>query len=87
MNMKGDTDFDECQMRTTGNGSHFTRAEGCIKAQCVSGFNRCSFGKHCVRFICPRMSFHRRGRLPLTVAAERPSIMADWCDSNADCSC
>lgn len=38
--MKADIDFDECQMRTTGNGSSFTRVEGCIKAQCVSGFTR-----------------------------------------------
>lgn len=34
--MKADIDFDECQMRTTGNGSSFTRVEGRIKAQCVS---------------------------------------------------
>lgn len=85
--MKGDIDFDECQMRAAGNGSNFTRAEGCVKARCVSGFNQCSFGKRCIRFICPYVSFHRQGRLLMVVAAEPFSITADGCDSNADCSC
>lgn len=87
MSLKGDIDFDECQMRTAGNGRFFTRAQGCIKAQCVSGFNPRSFGKRSIRFICPHVSFLRQDRLPMAVAAELPSITADGCDSNADCSC
>lgn len=87
MSMKGDIDFDECQMRAAGNGSNFTRAEGCFKAHCVSGFKQRSFGKCCIQFICPCVSFHRQGRLLMAVTAEQSSIMADGCDSNADCSC
>lgn len=85
--MKGDIDFDECQMRAAGNGSNFIRAEGCIKARCVSGFNQRSFGKRCIRFICPSVLFHRQCRLLMAVVAEQSSIITDGGDSNADCSC
>lgn len=84
---KGDIDFDECQMRAAGNGSNFTRTNGCIKAWCVSGFNQCSFGKCFIRFICPCVPFYRQGRLLMAVVAKQSSIMADRCDSNVDCSC
>lgn len=50
--MKGDIGFDECQMFTAGNRSHFTRAGGCIKARRGSGFSRSSFRELGVQFIC-----------------------------------
>lgn len=87
MRMKGDIDFDECQMRAAGNGSNFTRAGGRIKAQHVSGFSQCSFGKCCIRFICPCVSFHRRGKLLIAAVSEQSSVMDDGCDSDAGCSC
>lgn len=87
MCMKGDMDFDESQMRVSRIRSNFIRAEGCNKECSVSVFNQYSSGKCCIRFICPRVSFHRQGSLLMAVVARQSSIMADGCDSNADCSC
>ncbi|KAK5876468.1 hypothetical protein CesoFtcFv8_025821 [Champsocephalus esox] len=71
--MKGDMDFDECQMRVLEMGVISQGLRAALK-HCVSGFHRCGFGKCCIGFICPCESLCRQGGLRMAVAAQQSSV-------------